>query len=342
MISRISHTMRRIDFKPVVVITLFAIALFLSPNTVFGALEFAANNFISILPMMLAGLLLSASMTASNAIRLLVKGFEGKMTSMIILSSVIGALTPVCGATVLPLIAGLLIAGVPLAPIMAFWLSSPITDPAMLSLTGATLGWSFAIAKTLGAALAGLFGGLITLKLCQLGFMSDPMKQTHLNSTNKKQCNASGCHSDSPVLWRFWQEPSRVKVFFNTLMTTGKLMLIWLSLAFIAEYYINQFVPLDWLPSLFGADNVWAVPLAALIGAPIYLDGYAALPLIRSLMDAGMRPDAALTFLVAGGITSAWAAIPVFALVKKEVFFLYLVLAISASILVGLTLGNFL
>ncbi|WP_052701874.1 permease [Marinomonas sp. S3726] len=296
MTSRISHTMRRIDFKPVAVITLFAIALILSPNTVFGALQFAANNFISILPMMLAGLLLSASMTASNAIRLLVKGFEGKMTSMIILSSVIGA----------------------------------------------TLGWSFAIAKTLGAALAGLFGGLITLKLCQLGFMSDPMKQTHLNSTNKKQCNASGCHSDSPVLWRFWQEPSRVKVFFNTLMTTGKLMLIWLSLAFIAEYYINQFVPLDWLPNLFGADNAWAVPLAALIGAPIYLDGYAALPLIRSLMDAGMRPDAALTFLVAGGITSAWAAIPVFALVKKEVFLLYLVLAISASILVGLTLGHLL
>ena len=338
MISRISHAMKQIDIKPMVVISLFTTALIMSPNSVFGALQFALNNLVSILPIMLAGLLLTASMAASNATKLLIKGFEGRMTSMIILSSLIGALTPVCGATVLPLIAGLLLAGVPLAPIMAFWLSSPITDPAMLAITGATLGWSFAIAKTLGAALAGLFGGFITLKLCRLGFMSDPLKK----SQSQMHYLSAGCQSERPVLWCFWQESTRVKVFFTALITTGKLMLIWLSLAFIAEYYINQFVPLDGLPKVFGEGNIWAIPLAALIGAPIYLDGYAALPLIRSLMDSGMRPDAALTFLIAGGITSAWAAIPVYALVKKEVFFLYLTLATSASILVGLTLGSFL
>jgi uncharacterized membrane protein YraQ (UPF0718 family) len=288
--------------------------------------------------MILAGLLLTASMMASNAMKLILKSFEGRMVSMIVLSSLIGAITPVCGATVLPLIAGLLMARVPLAPIMAFWLSSPITDPAMLLLTAATLGWPFALAKTLGAVLAGLLGGIITLKLSHSDFISDPMKPTY------KRAQGLACSSlnEQPVLACFWQEPARVKQFTSTLISTGKLMLVWLSLAFIAEFYLIQYLPLDWLPQVFGKENFWAIPLAALIGAPIYLDGYAALPLIRSLMDAGMRPDAALTFLIAGGITSAWAAIPVYALVNKKVFLLYLALATSASILAGLTLGNFL
>ncbi|MBN3561103.1 hypothetical protein [Aliamphritea spongicola] len=55
-----------------------------------------------------------------------------------------------------------------------------------------------------------------------------------------------------------------------------------------------------------------------------------------------MGYDAALTFLVAGGITSAWAAVPVFALVRGRVFLLYLLLALLASVLVGFVSGLFL
>ena len=74
-----------------------------------------------------------------------------------------------------------------------------------------------------------------------------------------------------------------------------------------------------------GTDSAWAVPIASVVGAPIYLDGYASLPLVRGLMDAGMSNAAAMAFLIAGGITSAWAAIPVYALVRLPVFALYLV-----------------
>ena len=47
-----------------------------------------------------------------------------------------------------------------------------------------------------------------------------------------------------------------------------------------------------------GADQWWAVPLTVLVGAPAYLDGYAALPLTRGLLDHGMSPGAAMAFLV--------------------------------------------
>lgn len=78
-----------------------------------------------------------------------------------------------------------------------------------------------------------------------------------------------------------------------------------------------------------------AIPMAALLGAPIYLDGYAALPLIRGLIEGGMGGGAAMTLLVAGGIISAWAAIPVFALVRLPVFGLYILLAVLSAMVAG-------
>ena len=112
-------------------------------------------------------------------------------------------------------------------------------------------------------------------------------------------------------------------------------MLCWLTVAFVAEYFLHGILPPDLLGRFVGSDNVYAVPLAALVGAPVYLDGYAALPLIRALIDGGMGQGAAMAFLIAGGIISAWAAIPVFALVRLPVFALYVFLAILSAMISG-------
>jgi hypothetical protein len=71
------------------------------------------------------------------------------------------------------------------------------------------------------------------------------------------------------------------------------------------------------------------------VGVPAYLNGYAAIPTVSALIDMGMAPGAALTFMVAGGVTSIPAAMAVFALVKRPVFALYLVLGLTGSMLVG-------
>ncbi len=309
-----------------------------NPIAFWQAILFSLKSLWLVSPMIIIGVALTGFMLASNSVQLIARAFHGRELSMILWVSLAGAITPVCGATVLPLIAGLLLARVPLAPVMAFWLASPITDPAMLSLTAATLGWPLAIAKTTGAVGAGLFGGFAVLLLTGRGYLREPIKTQ--SELHRLSCNMLG--SEDNLLWRFWKEQHRKDVFADSIKSNGRLMLVWLSLAFIAEFYLQTFVPLEWLPELFGADATWAVPLAAIVGSPIYLDGYAALPLVRGLIDAGMGPDAALTFLVAGGITSAWAAVPVFALVRGRVFILYLLLALIASMLVGFVSGFFL
>jgi hypothetical protein len=83
----------------------------------------------------------------------------------VVIASLVGAVTPVCGLDVLPLIATVLRRGVPLAPVMAFWLSSPVADPAMLTVTAGILGLPCAIAKTVAAFALGLGAGVLTAPL---------------------------------------------------------------------------------------------------------------------------------------------------------------------------------
>ncbi len=298
-------------YGPRVLLALTAAGLILAvPGLALEALLFTLKNLLVISPVIVIGVGLTAGITASGSMGLIASAFQGRDLRMIALASLIGALTPVCGISVLPLVAGLLIARVPLAPIMAFWLSSPITSPNMLAVTAGTLGWDFALIKTLAAFGIGLFGGLLTLALTGAGRLATPTKDD--STLSRIAGTVCGGATASRIQWRIWREPERLAIFRDTAYRTARLMLPWLSLAFVTEYFLKLYLPQELVVSFVGRDNAWAVPLSAIVGAPIYLDGNAALPLIRGLIESGMRPDAAMAFLIAGGITSAWVVSRIF------------------------------
>ena len=297
-----------------------------------ASLWFAATNLWDVTPIVLAGLLITAILTASGSINILVDMFDGRELLAVVMVSLIGAVLPVCGITLLPLVIGLLSAGVPLAPVMAFLLSSAVTDPSMFAVTVATLGLPLALGKTIAALGIGVLGGAVTLLAVRAGRFNNPTRRSSmLDSLTAK----SACCSPTQVEWQFWQDPARLALFKRTCTSVAKLVVLWLGAAFVAEYFLKLYLPQDSLAAFVGQDNPFSVPIAAIVGAPLYLDGYAALPFVRGLIDRGMADGAALAFLVAGGITSAWAAIPVFALFRLPVFCTYISLAISGSILAG-------
>ena len=75
--------------------------------------------------------------------------------------------------------------------------------------------------------------------------------------------------------------------------------------------------------------------IAVMVGAPAYLDGYAALPLTRGLIDHGMSQGAAMAFLVSGGVVSIWGAMAIFPVLRVKPFLLYLGFAIVGSMASG-------
>ena len=317
--------------RRLVVPTLGIVVLILAltwPGQALDVAHFVAENLLLMAPVMALAVGISSYIRASGADALLARSFEGRAWRMLLVAAAVGAVTPICGIGVLPIIAGLLAAGVPLAPVMAFWLASPITDPAMLTLTVGTLGLSFALAKTGAAFAIGLLGGAATHCLQAAGGFRQPLK-------DRLAPAGDACTTTLPLDWQPWRDPARRRLLRAEILGTGWLMLKWLTLAFALEALLRAHLPPELIAGYVGAETDWAIPLAVLIGTPIYVDGYAALPLVRGLIELGMTPGAALAFMVAGGITSAYASIAVFALVRLPVFLWYLALAVVGSTLAG-------
>lgn len=312
-----------------------ALAAWLWPRFVWHGLLFTVQGLVDVAPLVIPGIALTAWIMASGADRSLSRVFEGRLLHAVITASAIGAVTPVCGVTVLPLMVGLLAAGVPLAPVMAFWLSSPVTDPAMLATTAATLGMAFALGKTVAAFALGLLGGTVTAALSGGTGGQTALRNGGLVASLTASCGC-GPKSFEP---RVWQDRDRRHALSKQALATTRLILICLVPAFFAEYALNAAITPGSLAAYVGEDTWWAIPAAVFVGAPAYIDGYAALPLTRGLIDNGMSPGAAMAFLVSGGVVSIWGALAIFPVLRLRPFLLYLGLAVTGSLLAGYGFG---
>lgn len=305
------------------------------PEHTENAAKFVVWGLIAVAPIVIPGILLAAWIIASGADAHIASVFEDRTLRAVVAASLIGAVTPVCGVTVLPLMAGLLAAGVPLAPIMAFWLSSPITDPAMLATTAATLGLSFAIGKTLAAFGLGLFGGAVTGLFAKKPWAMKALRDNGL----ARQLSTARCGEDQPFDSWVWRTKSRRQSFSKHFWATTRLILVCLIPAFAAEYALNAALTPGTLAAYVGDGQWWAIPAAVFVGAPAYIDGYAALPLTRGLIDNGMSKGAAMAFLVSGGVVSIWGAMAIAPVLKLKPFVLYLLLAVIGSLGAGYVFG---
>lgn len=318
--------------KDPVFLTLVGITVLLAVldySQVGQSIVFTLESMWEMLPFFALAIGLAAYAKATSADKMIARAFTGNPVRSTILASLVGAISPFCSCGVIPLIAGMLGAGVPLAPVMAFWIASPIMDPEMFILTVAGIGFNFAIAKTLAAIAMGLLAGFSVLLVQRYGFLANPLKADFSGG-----CEVT-CESDdtNEINWRFWQQPQRIEAFKAESKAIGIFLGKWLAFAFFLESLMIAYIAPDWITDYVGADSVFAIPLAAIIGVPSYLNGYAAIPLISGLLDMGMTSGAAMAFVTAGAVSSIPAAIAVFALVKKPVFALYLLLGLTGSML---------
>jgi len=322
--------------------TILAIPAFLAvlaPEALRPTLVFAGGAIAHTGVFIIFAVLAVAYMKATGAENLLARAFEGREVRMIVLAALMGGLSPFCSCEVIPFIAALLALGAPLSAVMAFWLASPLMDPAMFAITAGTLGLPFAVAKTMAAVGLGLFGGLAVKMLASSVVFADPLKQAPAKSCG---CSSS-CSTDKPfsgaVVWKFWPEPERRATFRATAWENIVFLGKWLLLAYLIEALMLRYIPADLVARVLGGEGLGSVVLGALVGAPAYLNGYAAVPMVAGLLEQGMSPGAAMSFVLAGGVSCIPAAVAVWALVKPRVFAAYLGLAIVGSIAAGLMWG---
>lgn len=322
---------------PVIAVTLLGVVALvaIAPSQAAESLDFVLRALVSVAPFLLASIAIAAYAKASGAERLIAKAFTGNMKRMIVLAAFVGALSPFCSCGVIPLIAALLAMGVPLAPVMAFWLASPLMDPSMFFLTAGTLGFEFAIYKTVAAITVGLLGGFGTYALTSNGFLAQPLR----DGVGDGGCGGASVRNGKDVVWAFWKEPERRALFPQNALSNGLFLGKWLTIAFFLESLMLAYIPAELVSSWIGGEGWTTIAGATLVGIPAYLNGYAALPLVSGLIDQGMAPGAGMAFLLAGGVSSIPAAIAVWALAKPPVFGAYLGFAIVGAFTLGLGFG---
>jgi uncharacterized membrane protein YraQ (UPF0718 family) len=278
---------------------------------------------------------LVAYLKATGAEGLVARAFTGHPLRMIVLAAMVGGLAPFCSCEVIPFIAALLAMGVPLSAVMAFWLASPIMDPPMFVITMSTLGLDFAIAKTVFAVGFGLFGGLGMMVLERLPSFADPLRGKVAPSCSTGCCSSKNPFDAAPV-WVFWRDNTRMKTFVQTARENMFFLLKWMTLAYTIEVLMTRFMPSGWIVNLLGGTGFQPIFLGALVGAPAYLNGYAAAPLIAGLLEQGMSPGAAMSFIMAGSVVCIPSAVAVWALVKPRIFTAYVGFAFVGALLSGL------
>ncbi len=303
----------------------------LDPDRLAHILTVAVTALAGTVPYIAVAVLMIAYLKASGAEAVVARAFEGREMRMIVFAALLGGLAPFCSCEVIPFVAGLLAVGAPLSAVMAFWLSSPLIDPPTLLITAGALGWEFAVGKAVGAVALGLMGGFATSALVRRGAFRDPLRPRA----------SGGCSSCGPSpfegrpVWRFWEEDRRRTVFQAEGAQNAIFLLKWLTFAYLLEALLITYVPADMIATVVGGDGFWPIVVGAVVGAPAYLNGYAAPPLVAGLMEQGMSAGAAMAFVVAGSVSCVPAMAAVWSLVKKPVFAAYVAFGIGGAVVIG-------
>lgn len=337
---------------------------------------FVAWSAWGVLPVFLLSVSLGVlvrSLRLDGAVR---RAFASRVGVSVVLATAVGAFSPFCSCTVIPVVAGLLIGGVPLAPVMAFWVASPTMDPEIFALTVGMLGWPLAVARLVATLALSLGAGYLTLALTRTGLLGRvlrrPQRPVRANdccstaetpgqtarpepvvigartgmafASGRTFGSAEGAprgagHDAGEESW-LASEPAGLRgiswrEFGRDVAVEGWRLGRWLVLAFVLEALILAYVPQEAIAGVLGGSNPLAVPLAALVGAPLYLTEVAALPVVSGLIQGGMSPGAALAFLISGPATTVPAMVAVWTLVRPRVFALYLGIAVVGAMLLG-------
>ncbi len=322
----------RIDRVWIVIVALLLLLAAFDFTQAQESISFTGEAVFGIVPFLLLAAGLSGYARASGADAQMARVFKGRLPVMILVAALFGGLSPFCSCGVIPIIAALLAVGVPVSAVLAFCLASPLMDPSMFVLTASTLGLEFTIGKTIAAVAIGTAGGFATMALEARGAFANPLRTNEFCGT----CGGPSLGPAQRVTWAFWREDERRQIFAETGRTSLLFLFKWLTLAFLIESLMLAWIPTDAFAALFRDSGIWSIPAGVVVGVPAYMNGYAALPLVAGMMDLGMLPGAAMAFTVAGGVTSIPAAMAVFALVRRPVFFWYITMSLLGALAAGI------
>lgn len=209
-----------------------------------------------------------------------------------ILGALLGSVTPFCSCSTIPVLVGLFKSGAPFSGAISFLMTSPILNPAIIALLLVFFG---PLPTVVYALITFVFAICVGLLLDKLGF-----------SRYVKNVNVSGGCGCEDITWEklegtFWQKQWQAcKYAVKDAIGLFKGVIGWLLLGAGIGAFIYGFVPTELLENFAGADNLWAIPLAAVIGIPMYIRVETMIPIAGILMEKGVSAGVVIALILGG------------------------------------------
>lgn len=197
-----------------------------------------------------------------------------------------GALTPFCACSTIPMTVGFLNAGVPFGSTMSFLIASPLLNPIIIGMLGVMVGIKAMAAYFVIAFLASVLFGWTLEKLG----MQQYVKRVRLRNDP----------SDAETDKRSWPVRRKLQQAFVAAWNSLRPILGYLLLGVALGAGIYGYMPQDFLLKAAGPDNPAAIPVAAILGIPLYIRAETAIPIGVALMSKGMSIGAVMALVIGG------------------------------------------
>jgi len=261
-------------------------------------------------------------------------------------AALLGAITPFCSCSTIPMLKGLIRARSGFGPMMAFLLASPLLNPVIIGLLVATFGVRLAATYVVVALLLAVTGGFLlyyfgferTIRAEHLAAAEDEpacasacasacgsgseAAETGAESTASKSCTPAKSASRYTGLWSsVWRD------FLNVLP--------YLLLGISVGSLIYGFMPSELLAQYTGDDQAFAIPVAALVGIPLYIRAETVIPLAAALMGKGVGAGAVMALIIGSAGASLTELILLRSLFRWPLLVAFVAIILSMAVSAG-------
>lgn len=240
-----------------------------------------------------------------------------------ILASILGAVTPFCSCSSIPLFVGMMQARIPLGIALSFLITSPLVNEIAIVLFWVSYGWKVTLVYILSGIVLGVVGGIILDKLGMSKHIAEWLKQLKTTKADVVK--------DKRTLSQRLPEINRDAI--NTL----KKLVPYIFVGIAIGSFIHGYVPQSFFEKYISESNPFAVPIAVIMGMPLYIDAVGILPILEALVDKGVQLGTAIAFMMG----SIGLSVPE-ALLLKKVMQKKLIIAFFSVIGVGMILLGYL
>lgn len=237
-----------------------------------------------------------------------------------VLAAILGIATPFCSCSAVPLFIGFLTAGVPLGVTFSFLISAPMVNEVALALLFGLFGWKVAAFYLVTGLTVAMLGGWVLGKLGMESHVEEWVLRIR-----------SGDDAEiAPLSWedRLGAGTTAVKDIVGKVWP-------WVVAGVGLGAFIHGYVPTGLLSSFMGKDVWWSVPLAVLLGVPMYANAAGIIPVVSALLEKGAALGTALAFMMAVTALSAPEAILLRKVLKPRLLVAYFGIVALGILLVG-------